>query len=228
MPNFTKFLKLEKPLQTEQYNVDVFNANSDKVDLNLEDVNTRLDMSADIVMIDNGITTIWHPSGYMEVFGIVDSGSVVEPLHIIYPDAFDLVPTVIVTYNLTDQPDTFIPNAPAVVSDVTISSFRVPAKENVKYNWYAIGSKLSKPVFGYIAVKPTSLVLTMGESYSLIADVQGFESDVTWESLDTGICIVNSSGIVTGVGIGGTLIKVSSVVGGKTALCMIAVRRMDL
>lgn len=32
MPNYTEYLNLEKPLQDEQYNVDVFNRNSDKID----------------------------------------------------------------------------------------------------------------------------------------------------------------------------------------------------
>jgi len=32
MPNYTEFLNLEKPLQSEQYNVDVFNLNCDKID----------------------------------------------------------------------------------------------------------------------------------------------------------------------------------------------------
>lgn len=32
MPNYTTNLNLEKPLQSEQYNVDVFNANADKID----------------------------------------------------------------------------------------------------------------------------------------------------------------------------------------------------
>lgn len=32
MPNYTDFLHLEKPLQAEQYNVDVFNDNCDKID----------------------------------------------------------------------------------------------------------------------------------------------------------------------------------------------------
>ena len=32
MPNYTENLQLEKPLQSEQYNIDVFNANADKID----------------------------------------------------------------------------------------------------------------------------------------------------------------------------------------------------
>lgn len=32
MPNYTTNLNLEKPLQSEQYNIDVFNANADKID----------------------------------------------------------------------------------------------------------------------------------------------------------------------------------------------------
>ena len=184
-------------------------------------------MLTDITCQNTDMTVIWHTSGYMEIFGIMDSGSVLDMLTIIYPDAFDNIPVVSITYDLTDKGDSHAPVNPIVISDNTRFGFRVVSKENVNYNWRVIGLKAEKPS-GYVKITPTSLVLTVGETYSLTASVQGFESDVTWESLDTGICTVNSSGIVTGVGIGGTLIKVSSVVGGKTALCMIAVRRMDL
>ena len=32
MPNYTDNLRLEKPLQSENYNIDIFNANADKID----------------------------------------------------------------------------------------------------------------------------------------------------------------------------------------------------
>ena len=32
MPNYTNSLRLEKPLQTENYNIDIFNSNADKID----------------------------------------------------------------------------------------------------------------------------------------------------------------------------------------------------
>ena len=33
MPNYTDNLRLEKPLQSENYNIDIFNANADKIDI---------------------------------------------------------------------------------------------------------------------------------------------------------------------------------------------------
>ena len=38
MPNYTDKLKLEKPLQNENYNIDVFNANADKIDSAVKDL----------------------------------------------------------------------------------------------------------------------------------------------------------------------------------------------
>ena len=43
MPNYTSSLKLEKPLQNEHYNVDVFNGNADILDNAIKEVNTRID-----------------------------------------------------------------------------------------------------------------------------------------------------------------------------------------
>ena len=43
MPNYTSSLKLEKPLQNENYNVDVFNGNADILDNAIKAVNVRID-----------------------------------------------------------------------------------------------------------------------------------------------------------------------------------------
>lgn len=41
MPNYTDNLKLEKPLQSENYNIDIFNANADKIDASVKDLSNK-------------------------------------------------------------------------------------------------------------------------------------------------------------------------------------------
>lgn len=43
MPNYTNNLKLEKPLQNENYNIDIFNANADKIDNAIQEVKGKID-----------------------------------------------------------------------------------------------------------------------------------------------------------------------------------------
>ena len=43
MPNYTDNLRLEKPLQTENYNIDIFNANADKIDTAIQEVKGKVD-----------------------------------------------------------------------------------------------------------------------------------------------------------------------------------------
>ena len=43
MPNYTNNLKLEKPLQSENYNIDIFNANADKIDNAIKEVKGKID-----------------------------------------------------------------------------------------------------------------------------------------------------------------------------------------
>ena len=43
MPNYTNNLRLEKPLQSENYNIDVFNANADKIDSAIQEVKGKVD-----------------------------------------------------------------------------------------------------------------------------------------------------------------------------------------
>ena len=38
MPNYTDNLRLEKPLQSENYNIDIFNSNADKIDTAIQEV----------------------------------------------------------------------------------------------------------------------------------------------------------------------------------------------
>ena len=43
MPNYTDNLRLEKPLQSENYNIDIFNANADKIDIAIQEVKGKVD-----------------------------------------------------------------------------------------------------------------------------------------------------------------------------------------
>lgn len=43
MPNYTNNLKLEKPLQSENYNIDIFNSNADKIDAAIQEVKGKVD-----------------------------------------------------------------------------------------------------------------------------------------------------------------------------------------
>ena len=43
MPNYTDNLRLEKPLQSENYNIDVFNGNADKIDIAIQEVKGKVD-----------------------------------------------------------------------------------------------------------------------------------------------------------------------------------------
>ena len=43
MPNYTNNLRLEKPLQSENYNIDVFNSNADKIDTAIQEIKGKVD-----------------------------------------------------------------------------------------------------------------------------------------------------------------------------------------
>ena len=43
MPNYTTTLRLEKPLQSENYDIDIFNANADKIDTAIQEVKGKVD-----------------------------------------------------------------------------------------------------------------------------------------------------------------------------------------
>ena len=63
MPNYTDNLRLEKPLQSENYNIDIFNANADKIDTAIQEVKGKvegLELKAERVTIadvDNYFTS---------------------------------------------------------------------------------------------------------------------------------------------------------------------------
>lgn len=41
--NFTSFLKLKKPVESEKYSINIINENSDKIDTELERINETLE-----------------------------------------------------------------------------------------------------------------------------------------------------------------------------------------
>ena len=43
MPNYTNNLNLEKPLQSENYNIDIFNSNADKIDTAIQEIKGNVD-----------------------------------------------------------------------------------------------------------------------------------------------------------------------------------------
>lgn len=73
---------------------------------------------------------------------------------------------------------------------------------------------------------PSSLNLIIGESKTLtpIVTPSGASTSFSWSSENNNIAKVNSSGIVTGVKVGSTKIKVTTDVGGYTAYCNITVK----
>ena len=43
MPNYTNNLNLEKPLQSENYNIDIVNSNADKIDTAIQEIKGKVD-----------------------------------------------------------------------------------------------------------------------------------------------------------------------------------------
>lgn len=58
MPNYTNNLNLEKPLQSENYNIDIFNSNADKIDTAIQEVKGKVDgleLTAEkVTIVDSG------------------------------------------------------------------------------------------------------------------------------------------------------------------------------
>jgi dihydroorotase len=58
MPNYTNNLKLEKPLQSENYNIDIFNSNADKIDAAIQEVKGKVDglklKAEKVTIVDSG------------------------------------------------------------------------------------------------------------------------------------------------------------------------------
>ena len=58
MPNYTNNLKLEKPLQSENYNIDIFNSNADKIDTAIQEVKGKVDglelKAEKVTIVDSG------------------------------------------------------------------------------------------------------------------------------------------------------------------------------
>ena len=58
MPNYTDNLRLEKPLQSENYNIHIFNSNADKIDTAIQEVKGKVDgleLTAEkVTIVDSG------------------------------------------------------------------------------------------------------------------------------------------------------------------------------
>jgi len=77
-----------------------------------------------------------------------------------------------------------------------------------------------------VALNKSALSLAVGGTEALIATVlpsSAMNKAVTWSSSNTEVATISSSGVVTGVAAGSTVITVSSSDGGKTATCNVTV-----
>ena len=58
MPNYTNNLNLEKPLQSENYNIDIFNSNADKIDTAIQEIKGKVDglelKAEKVTIVDSG------------------------------------------------------------------------------------------------------------------------------------------------------------------------------
>lgn len=58
MPNYTNNLQLEKPLQSENYNIDIFNSNADKIDTAIQEIKGKVDglelKAEKVTIVDSG------------------------------------------------------------------------------------------------------------------------------------------------------------------------------
>lgn len=83
-----------------------------------------------------------------------------------------------------------------------------------------------KNVTGVTFEKPEVEIKNIGDSLQLIPTVKpedATDKSVTWKSANESICTVSSTGMVTAVGIGSTLVTVTTVDGGYTANCIVKV-----
>jgi len=78
-----------------------------------------------------------------------------------------------------------------------------------------------------VVIAPSSIIIKRGETYKLnavITPTNALNKNVTWKSFNENICTISDSGLVTGVQIGTTLVKVTTM-NGKSANCMVTVRK---
>ncbi len=79
-----------------------------------------------------------------------------------------------------------------------------------------------------VSLNKTDLVLTVGNSETLIATVlpeNASNKSVTWSSSNPSKAKVSSTGVVTGVAEGSAVVTATTVDGGKTASCFVTVRQ---
>ena len=122
MPNYTTNLNLEKPLQTEGYDVDVFNGNADLIDAavgaiedDVAEVNTALDEKANAPIVAENVqilSTAWTQTDTYEDYPFSATATVTGM-------TTDMIPEVV--FALSDATSgTFAPVAAPTVDGVTI------------------------------------------------------------------------------------------------------------
>lgn len=80
-----------------------------------------------------------------------------------------------------------------------------------------------------VSVNPTSLNLSVGASYRLVATVvppNATNKSVIWSIRDNDIATVSGEGVVTGVSAGSTVVTVRTVDGNYTATCLVTVNNV--
>jgi uncharacterized protein YjdB len=85
------------------------------------------------------------------------------------------------------------------------------------------------PVTG-VYLDKNSLGIVVGQKVLLTATVSpsdAKDTGVTWTSEDDDIATVSSNGLVTGVGVGGTVVTVKTNDGNRTATCMVTVSEAE-
>lgn len=78
-----------------------------------------------------------------------------------------------------------------------------------------------------VTISPTTTTIIKGKTQLLTATVApatASDKSLTWTSSNTGVATVNSSGLVTGVGVGSATITATTANGGHKATCAVTVR----
>ena len=82
-----------------------------------------------------------------------------------------------------------------------------------------------------ISLDKTSITFNkIGEMEQLVASIipsNAYDNRILWESSNTSVCIVSSSGIVVAVGVGTSVVSATTVEGGYVAVCIVTVKESD-
>lgn len=121
MPNYTTNLNLEKPLQTDGYDVDVFNSNADLIDAFAGETNSAVEGKADAPIVAENVQVAqeaWSQTDTYEDYPFSATATVTGM-------TADMIPEVV--FALTDATSgMFAPVATPTVNGVTIYASEQP------------------------------------------------------------------------------------------------------